>query len=827
MTLPGSIQDREYQKFREAADGLPAVAMIIEQDESTTFLQSLGFAGSVGVVDNANGGTGALELLGKTFDKDILFDGATYSSVLGDFYLERINTAGTITWNIHESIATEDATPTANTESVFNLSALGTFTAEQVLGLADLSITKIVSESWEDVSQAEVNIFAPVWQTSKMVGMEPAIAEKAQNFGGNLALINLDDMSRNSSFLVPAAGLVTDGYDLSTGTYSMIQTRVGNGLYFKTKVSSTSHVLAFTENSTFDYVIFRLLDSSGAIISNTTAIAGWSSISSNRYKKENFVATQAIDLSGINNVAEIEFVIYEPTIVDAQTKISGVRLNQGSTANTYIAPLNAPFILGSRSANKLKDGDAEMGGSQWAGVALISSNLSIVAFASNNVIQSYTARLTGPHTFVCRNLTSDAGTVQGILNGVTAGAIAGNATPAYSVGSVGLVAGTAYDFEVRGSADDIQFDAMIIEGEYTQAEIADKGYIAFNPIAPLTCQANDGLSTVVDRIYGSGSEIYFLHNVQENAGYAGYGSPELDTSLVAPPGDLMASDGTANFTDENGALTFDTDHYVYTVTTGASKAGFLDEGTFVVGVKYIVSVIAKDGTGAGASFRVNQLTNAGAVITNGATVVATAAYGRAFVEFLATETNNKIEVEILLGSVADGETVLFDDLLAYAYNIQENLAPNIENITAFGISGSLNPETTQGQNHVVVADGCGLTATWSQGIGGAIDGVRDGLATKLNVSDAHIEYRWNVILPLMASGAEEVFLFSEFNDVSDFPEYIDKATSLKEAVGDTDLTVAVYDTALVISATGDVSDNTECLGIIGSTEYPVSIDRSA
>jgi len=792
MTLPGSIQDREYQKFREAADGLPAVAMIIEQDESTTFLQSLGFAGSVGVVDNANGGTGALELLGKTFDKDILFDGATYSSVLGDFYLERINTAGTITWNIHESIATEDATPTANTESVFNLSALGTFTADQVLSLADLSITKIVSESWEDVSQAEVNIFAPVWQTAKMVGMEPAIAEKAVNRGGNLAYNDGNLLYRDGRTDETAQFNIIDGGLLVNDASNFINGDI-NG-YIVPCEPNTEYTIVGDSSGANAQIIATEYDRKPSTILGTGSLGGGIKVDSG---VEGVFTTQST-----SKYLSIGFyTLVTSGAIAVGDFISNIQLNQGATANTYATPLNAPFVLGSRSTNKLKDGDAEMGGSQWAGVALISSNLSIVAFASNNVIQSYTARLTGPHTFVCRNLTSDAGTVQGILNSVTASAVAGNATPAYSVGSVDLVAGTAYDFEVRGSADDIQFDAMIIEGEYTQAEIADKGYIAFNPIAPLTCQANDGLSTVVDRIYGSGSEIYFLHNVSTVAGFK-YGDPEIDvTNLITGVDVDWGTDQADSGDDATDIITFN-GNYIWDMGAGAtdisvatnvlqfsatSSSGGISIPITITSPKihFILNVSAATGTW--------ELTDhAGTILANitGAGLVS--------VDFTETIGAGR---RIRLVNVTAGTISLDASAIDNAYNmfsIYENTAPSIENITAFGISGSLVQPMTEGQNHFVSAAGVGVGIEYSTSIVDLNISVRALALTKLDRTEQRLTYELKVVSTGGAAANSNTWV--PFSDIAAMPDLVSAIKTLEEVLDTNIDSVDYYDNGAVINA---------------------------
>jgi hypothetical protein len=50
------------------------------------------------------------------------------------------------------------------------------------------------------------------------------------------------------------------------------------------------------------------------------------------------------------------------------------------------------------------------------------------------------------------------------------------------------------------------------------------------------------------------------------------------------------------------------------------------------------------------------------VIENGASITVAAANGKASVEWTATETNNKVQIEILGGSVSDGETVIIDTI---------------------------------------------------------------------------------------------------------------------------------------------------------------------
>lgn len=132
-------------------------------------------------------------------------------------------------------------------------------------------------------------------------------------------------------------------------------------------------------------------------------------------------------------------------------------------------------------------------------------------------------------------------------------------------------------------------------------------------------------------------------------------------TLITPEDDC-ADDDTANWTDVNGALSDNGTEYTYTVTTGASVASFTDEAALTIGKRYRATVQAKDGTGAGATVRIRALTNAGVEIVSGAAITVAAGFDIASVEWTATEADNKVQIEIAAASVADGETVKFDEI---------------------------------------------------------------------------------------------------------------------------------------------------------------------
>jgi hypothetical protein len=140
-----------------------------------------------------------------------------------------------------------------------------------------------------------------------------------------------------------------------------------------------------------------------------------------------------------------------------------------------------------------------------------------------------------------------------------------------------------------------------------------------------------------------------------------YGSQTLIT-----PSDDCAADNTGNWTDVNCALSHAASEYTITVATGATAASTSDAAALTVGKRYRATVLFKDGTGAGATASINVLTNAGASLAVGTPITVAAAYAQASVTWIATETNNKVQLLVAAASVADGETVLIDTITTNA-----------------------------------------------------------------------------------------------------------------------------------------------------------------
>lgn len=148
------------------------------------------------------------------------------------------------------------------------------------------------------------------------------------------------------------------------------------------------------------------------------------------------------------------------------------------------------------------------------------------------------------------------------------------------------------------------------------------------------------------------------------------------SQTLVVPSDDCGSDNVANWTEVNGALVHSASIYTYTVTAGDTAATFTDEAALTVGKLYKATVMAKDGTGAGSTVRINALTNAGVVIENGASITVAATNAIAVVEWVATETNNKVQIEILADSVADGQTVIFDTITTNSLGCVMQLDPD-------------------------------------------------------------------------------------------------------------------------------------------------------
>lgn len=211
---------------------------------------------------------------------------------------------------------------------------------------------------------------------------------------------------------------------------------------------------------------------------------------------------------------------------------------------------------------------------------------------------------------------------------------------------------TSRKLYINGVEDNESTDSVLFHAQIDQASV---GYRADNtPSAYLLGTVAKGY--FFNRAFTTAEAKAFSSSIAVPNKYIGA------NSILVVPSDDCDDDDTANWTDVNGALTDNGTEYTFTVTTGASAASFTDEAALTIGKRYRATVLAKDGTAAGATVRINALTNGDAVIENGASITVVAGFGKASVEWTATETDNKVQIEIVAGSLSDGETVLFDEI---------------------------------------------------------------------------------------------------------------------------------------------------------------------
>ena len=718
-------------------------------------------------------------------------------------------------------------------QSIFNLTSLGTLTADHVTmmnAMATLNgwtITGTLSTStrWDAIATwmsttADRNEFFAIAIPSHVSSMEGAIVEEVVNYGGNLAYNDGNLLWRESMTDQTAKVAIGEG-SLTINATDITQYQY---IGYAVKVEpNTEYSMSWVDDMTTGGMAVIEQASNPSYSYPTTSLATHNYLG---------VSSATFTTDPLCRYIVICFWMTSAASVVGD-KLTNIQLNAGSTASTYSEPLYSPFEMGQKSDQLLKDGAGEMGASRWTGAVLTGTDL-IVSASATPAVTPFTARQSGIHTFAVKNTTADAATVTGDLNSITSSAVAGSATPPWSVSTVELVAGTTYDFTVTASVNTTKIQAMIIFGEYTQAQIESRGYEDYDGIDLLTCPNNAGTSTVSDTLeQDAQGRIMFTPYVQRNAGYLGVGSPEVDTT------DTYASTGdfTGDFAPTKGAeanVTFDGETNAYRFTLDNTAGIHYSNNDAPVGT----------GITAGLKYRVTYSyhipsgqSNVDGIRMQGITAVT---IDREVLDAWTTVSQDVIAVGTNLyftaldgGSNsftdAGGDDVFYiKDVIVTPYNIQENLAPEPVDYTPYVIKGNLNQLAEVGQNHQVSSDGMLVYTTHYLGLGASLENIKSVISMKADKTELTPEYRVKVILPILASGGETVFLFTDFQAVDpDFPWFIQDAVIKSAVYGDTDLTAVAYNTALVVMASGDSADDIECTFIIGSAKQSVTVDKSA
>jgi len=858
-----------------------------------------GSAGSVAVISDVTAPTLQLRALGKLFDKNVLLrtgDEAVYSLsshtldgqaiVNGDTYLTILELiSNDITANAFYAIegATSQlydtnsiyvssdptgrryfiqASDTSKTNAIktvrtgafgsatmeyasFNLTALGTLTADQVQMMTDLSTLNDwtitgTADTWANIgtwlnTPADREAFFALVIPSHVSSMDTAKLEEIVVRGGNLAFDDGQYSYRNgyadetANITWNEGGFVVN--DDSITADSMF------GYFVPVEPNTEYSMSALSNIPLWDIYITEFATNSGfftgGIVNHSGDVGTTLSLTTNPATRFLLIGCR------MNTTA--------PSVGDT---FSNIQLNQGSTANTYATPLDAGITFGSRSENQLRNGNGEEGTNLWldesgeGALAWNGSEFTVTSVGTASVWYAdciYNGAMSGIVT------AKDDGTTDGRIyftvfrDGVLANP--SNSAELVADGWVNSSAGKYYkaltssyvDYgltfpdsdntsaQIRlyassvagvSSAKELQF----VKGEYTLAELQDKPYESFRPLELLTCPANG--TTVSDELIPINGVPNILHNVTDNR--TDSGDPEIDPTEIAVDGGF---DDSAKWTTSAGATVDDSGDSNLVITASGGSEYVLSavpagEFTTVLGDVYLLHYVVENNDS-------NDEVRLGSVSTDEAFIdilsVADLTAGSHTVRLIAKRTGS----DSLIGFLTSGVLTLSSISINKA-NIQENTAPNLEDISAFVLKGSLIQETTEGQNHIVSVNGIMLSVTHLQGISGAYQAISEGLSTKMNKTDFTPDQRIKVVLPLMTAGDAEVFLFSEFNAVDpNFPSLIEGAVEKEYVFGDTDITIAVYDTAIVFMAGGDVADNVECTVLIGEADPQVSIDRSA
>ena len=479
------------------------------------------------------------------------------------------------------------------------------------------------------------------------------------------------------------------------------------------------------------------------------------------------------------------FIRYDLIAVATGTfQVNEIQLNRGSTANTYAPPLDSGLVLGFETAQRLPNANGEYLVGDWSDVVIANDHLSIDDSGAQDSTISFTPINSGIHTFAARSLESNAETIQAILNSVSASAIAGNEANPWSVESVELVGGTAYTFEVQGDTDGTEFQCIIQEGEYTQTEVASRGYSIYTPVA---LWASGHTS---DRLYQQGSDVFLEENVKLVSG-AYVGMPEIDTTSTITGDDSDFDTDTGNWTDFSGGVFTGvvgdwsggagTGIGKITYDTGGGWCGVSLAGVLTIGQKVTIRFQAKLLTGVSFSSYVGD----GQDYTKGGSYTPTGTETWFETTFIAGHADLYLNA-----NASAGQVVLIDNVTANGYNIQEASVPTTRNLTAEGlvVSGQLNQPTTEGQNHQLIEGDSLVTVTHNIGIGGAVDAIREVLQATAMKSE--IKNSKFISITATSDSAGTGNMVYEFEDIPDCPhsfEHIDGNDSFKKGTNVSDI----------------------------------------
>jgi hypothetical protein len=845
-----------------------------------------GGAGTLNVIDDVNASTIYAEIFAKTFDKNVALrygDNFNVANswismgqsapplIQGNEYVVRFAPKGTEAFEFNGTYGqlglsvydntyddgdvryffgtakADDAygiirckvgtTATRADFAVFDLTSMGSVTALQQLAIEAIGISWDFSTypDWEDfkfavTATADRNTIMSVLIPSHVSSMEPTIVSSLVNRGGNLAY--LPDTPKGTDSGVTYSKENDTVYVDNIGTAGLLK-----GAFLRYQLAPNTQ-----------YSIGRLFEVLQGADADLGKILVWDDVDGARGASAilTLAYTSASGQFTTNEYGtiQVELLATDNTSEEGKVKFYNIQLNQGATANTYSAPLDNPFTVGSRSANQLRNGNGEEDVLGWDlldsgvgfshdGTDFILNNddasqakvrhllpvpidgtliVNVTDITDTDMVFRIWAEAqmdTDPSGYTWNANTSISGATGFYEKDVDI-----TATGEVAVFVVGIVAIQLENVDSTLN-DTTKFkEVMVVKGEYTLVELQALGYVSYEPVTLLSCPNNAQTSTVRDRIYGQGDKIWLEHNVQTVSGFK-YGDPEIDTTDMVVNGDFAVSTGwnLSTWTISGGVLN----------CSAAASWTYARRGDWdlVEGKKYRLQFTVSNFVASG---------NVGLLKHDATTILMDE----------ITVTGNGVVVHdfvckadpgasgTLFGGYAESLDCDIDDLSCVAFNIQENLAPTPEDITAF-CDGSLGQSASVGVTNHFVSDDGSFMVKFShyenlKGLMADVSKLKQESAMKTDLTPRYFLEHISTV-GLVGSSSTVV----EFSDIAGFPDYIEGAQDLtpSDFAGkyDTNVdSVDVFPNAIVINAdaTGTGALDVSCKLFIGTVEPMVT-----
>jgi len=710
--IPVTSVDAEDITYNPAAEWLTSTNVQDALDElagkEPLVSHDVGGAGSVSVVDDVESASIALELFGSPFRNDILKGNATFEGVSGDVYLYRINTAGTITYEMFTSSTTGANTPTANTESVFDMTKLGVYNTDQVLAMASLGVVVTTSTRIDALSTGDAGTVMPTLQPDYVYGLASSEVHSAVNRGNNFFFGDLlyDAGSNGGGVIVNSpTDFRFDNDSASTYVLPRLVLKVAKGEQYTIGLSVED------------------FESNGGV--NTIYMDGQSAACSDGDKSITFTASDN----------EVVFYIDTPTSNTSSAHIYDIQLNQGSTALPYKTPLDSGFLAGSLSENQLRNGNGEFGVDGWEdSVAntgfehdgtefIITHEANAAASEQTAVLNSFegtlyanltaipSAKAIEMQVYVYEQNDSD---VDLVADGWTWDGANDRYYKAYTSATEFVAYFNAIKYIKFYSTsttitDEAKFKKVqLYKGSYTLAEMQAKPYVSFSPL--LLLNSGNGTTNVSDSLEQVGPNVMLNRKVETVEGFV-LGDDEIDDTAL-----------NTNTVTNSGNTSFDYDNF-----SGASATGFTADTVSANGAYVNLQLIANFVASKHYRIYYNLVINAGTApyvkeVTGSPDLGQLSAGTGLYLDFVTTDAFSELYLAHKAGETAD---FIISNISVQAYNIWQNTSQEPINLTETGVAiTSLIQVAHEGPNYIVMLGNMLAIFTYETGFQAVANDVR-------------------------------------------------------------------------------------------------------